>query len=693
MSLRSKLLATVALPVFSAALWTQPTAAEEITSPMILAQEDAAPANAEPLPPQQQPVQSDADEIQREADEQMKAAEEERKRQERELQEEAQKAREQVQAEEKAAAEEAARQAEQQQLEAEQNAKRDAQELEKAAQEAREKAIQEQQAAEEEAARQAEAQREATKKEAERQAQELEAKRQAEEQKKATEQESQRQLEEQKAIEDQAKKEAERSQREIEESKEPKEVPASPADQAQPEAVKPDAPEQPTPPSDATSQPQKPAPALEGEPAEEQQPKDQTQPEQEEKPSPTEAPAETNEEVLLPVDNGAAILDSNKDADNAGDAQSRAERRKEHIEQSGAEDNSVLPTDDAAAQSSVTEEIPEDLPSAIEANLKEKGKRIEEAPTFAVPETTNIINNTVVNNTTVNNIDNQRENIRVVERLDHRMVLDVGNRSVVRNDDRPRLRRNAQDSFYEELPQGRLRETIIRPGGYQIVTLYDRFGDVIQRSRIDRDGNEYLLLYAPQYEHNPRGTIIDVGYDLPPMRLSIPVSEYMIDVSDEPDAELYDFFARPPVERVERLYTLEEVRHSARLRDKMRRVDLDTIEFATGSAEVSLSQAKTLRKVADAIQKALEKDPGETFLVEGHTDAVGSDRSNLVLSDQRAESVAILLSDVYDVPAENLVTQGYGERYLKIKTQAAEQKNRRVTIRRITPLVRPVAQR
>ena len=38
-----------------------------------------------------------------------------------------------------------------------------------------------------------------------------------------------------------------------------------------------------------------------------------------------------------------------------------------------------------------------------------------------------------------------------------------------------------------------------------------------------------------------------------------------------------------------------------------------------------------------------------------------------------------------------MTTQGYGERYLKVRTQAAEQQNRRVTIRRVTPLVRPVA--
>lgn len=105
-----------------------------------------------------------------------------------------------------------------------------------------------------------------------------------------------------------------------------------------------------------------------------------------------------------------------------------------------------------------------------------------------------------------------------------------------------------------------------------------------------------------------------------------------------------------------------------------------------------MAQARSLRKVADAINKALAKNPAETFLIEGHTDAVGSDESNLVLSDERAASVANVLTDVYGIPPENLATQGYGERYLKVQTLGPEQQNRRVTIRRVTPLVRPVAQ-
>jgi OmpA-OmpF porin, OOP family len=39
------------------------------------------------------------------------------------------------------------------------------------------------------------------------------------------------------------------------------------------------------------------------------------------------------------------------------------------------------------------------------------------------------------------------------------------------------------------------------------------------------------------------------------------------------------------------------------------------------------------------------------------------------------------------VLAENLTTQGYGEQYLKVPTQGPERTNRRVTVRRITPLL------
>ena len=75
------------------------------------------------------------------------------------------------------------------------------------------------------------------------------------------------------------------------------------------------------------------------------------------------------------------------------------------------------------------------------------------------------------------------------------------------------------------------------------------------------------------------------------------------------------------------------------------------------------------------------------FLVEGYTDAVGSEVDNLSLSDRRAESVATILTQNFGIPPENLTSQGYGEQFLKVNTQEASRENRRVTIRRITPLL------
>ena len=153
------------------------------------------------------------------------------------------------------------------------------------------------------------------------------------------------------------------------------------------------------------------------------------------------------------------------------------------------------------------------------------------------------------------------------------------------------------------------------------------------------------------------------------------------------DDDIYEAFTAAPVERLERRYSLEEVRFSPELRDRVRRVDLDTITFETGSWDVGQEQFPKLERVARVIKRVIEQRPTEVFLVEGHTDAVGPDVDNLTLSDRRAQAVAEILSSVFDVPPENLVTQGYGEQYLKVPSQDAERTNRRVAIRNITQLM------
>ena len=88
------------------------------------------------------------------------------------------------------------------------------------------------------------------------------------------------------------------------------------------------------------------------------------------------------------------------------------------------------------------------------------------------------------------------------------------------------------------------------------------------------------------------------------------------------------------------------------------------------------------------MQTLLDKNPREMFLIEGHTDATGKAAMNLALSDRRAESVAMALTEYFDIPPENMVVQGYGESELLVDTQRDEPRNRRVAVRIITPLLK-----
>ena len=113
----------------------------------------------------------------------------------------------------------------------------------------------------------------------------------------------------------------------------------------------------------------------------------------------------------------------------------------------------------------------------------------------------------------------------------------------------------------------------------------------------------------------------------------------------------------------------------------------DPITFETNRANVRPEEATKLAQVGRLLERLIDDNPRELFLVEGHTDATGPASFNLALSDRRAESVALALTEFFDIPPENLIIQGYGERYLRIPTAAAEERNRRVAIRRISPLL------
>jgi len=198
------------------------------------------------------------------------------------------------------------------------------------------------------------------------------------------------------------------------------------------------------------------------------------------------------------------------------------------------------------------------------------------------------------------------------------------------------------------------------------------------------NGREYIIIDNRFYgERRPDAFFVT----LPPPVIRIPQNRYIVDAGVAPPDYVYGALMAAPIGAVQRPYTLDEIRFSPDVRNLMPRVDLDTITFASSSSDVTPDQFNRLVPIADGIKRAVAQNPSEVFLIEGHTDAVGETEENLALSDRRAEAVAEVLTSQFQVPPENLTTQGYGEQQLKVPTQGPERVNRRVTVRRITPLL------
>jgi OmpA-OmpF porin, OOP family len=263
------------------------------------------------------------------------------------------------------------------------------------------------------------------------------------------------------------------------------------------------------------------------------------------------------------------------------------------------------------------------------------------------------------------------------------IVLDPGGQSFIRHDEMERFRYGARD--IETRRDGdETRTIVIRPDGSQIITVVGRDGQLLRRIRRDREGREIIIIDNTYRDPSAVGGFY---VDLPPPVIRMPMNRYIVESEDAAPDLIYETMEAPPVERIQRRYSLDEIRYSPSVRQLMPSIDLDTINFESGSWEIPPDQAAKLQVIADGLNRAISRNPREVFLIEGHTDAVGSDVDNLSLSDRRAQSAAELLTQQFQVPSENLTSQGYGKQFLKIPTDGPERRNRRVTIRRITPLL------
>lgn len=289
---------------------------------------------------------------------------------------------------------------------------------------------------------------------------------------------------------------------------------------------------------------------------------------------------------------------------------------------------------------------------------------------------------------TIANMHSQRREVveggrTVYYEPDRIIIRDPSGQQYVRGNDFERFRYGARDIRSETIG-GETRTVVIRPDGTQVITVVGPDGRLLRRIRRDSYGREIIII--DNSYRDPRA-IGGFYVDLPPPVVRMPYDRYIVSAEEAPPEVIYETMVAPPVQRIDRRYSLDEIRYSPNVRMQMPSIDVNSINFASGSWEIPPDQAAKLQVIADGLNRAIQANPRAVFLIEGHTDKVGSDVDNLSLSDRRAEAAATLLTQQFGVPAENLTSQGYGEQYPKEQTDGPSIINRRVTIRNITPLL------
>jgi outer membrane protein OmpA-like peptidoglycan-associated protein len=267
----------------------------------------------------------------------------------------------------------------------------------------------------------------------------------------------------------------------------------------------------------------------------------------------------------------------------------------------------------------------------------------------------------------------QREGQRADRRRDR-----LGARQLLR-DDRPARRlsdaelQNRIESARELLASGNLRLAQQR-----------RLQNMLREAR--REKRQRLIAERRQRRERLRRERSDIIIEIPPINILPDQSD--IDAAEADDELLQEQLIAPPRRRIDRTYSRREIRESeGDFRDLMPAIEVDTIRFGFNESFIRSEEIPNLERIGEIMERIIAGNPNEVYLIEGHTDAVGSAAYNLNLSRERANAVRDALLEYFNIGSENLETVGYGERYLKIQTPEEEPENRRVTIRRITPLL------
>jgi outer membrane protein OmpA-like peptidoglycan-associated protein len=129
--------------------------------------------------------------------------------------------------------------------------------------------------------------------------------------------------------------------------------------------------------------------------------------------------------------------------------------------------------------------------------------------------------------------------------------------------------------------------------------------------------------------------------------------------------------------RKTRSLSLGEREQIAEIASTKPNVDLE-IQFDYNSANISRTSLTAVQELGKALSNPSLK--GSTFVVAGHTDAVGSEPYNLDLSERRADTIKHYLVEKYGIAGNDLVTVGYGKTKLKDASNPTAPINRRVQV-------------
>ena len=129
--------------------------------------------------------------------------------------------------------------------------------------------------------------------------------------------------------------------------------------------------------------------------------------------------------------------------------------------------------------------------------------------------------------------------------------------------------------------------------------------------------------------------------------------------------------------RKTRSLSLGEREQIAEIASTKPKIDLD-IQFDYNSANITATSMPSVQALGEALTDAKLK--GSTFVVAGHTDAVGGLAYNQDLSERRADTIKRYLIEKYGIAGTDLVAVGYGKTKPKDPNAPMDPINRRVQV-------------